>query len=242
MSFPQGAALYSQNAGIVPAGLNNVLVLQSAPTSSTINGPAGALLVGQRAVVPNSSVWELIGFTSGPTGTSANWVQLSSSSGDVLSITGTANQIVASSPTGDVTLSMSANYILGTANQITSTPSSGSTTLSLPSALVAPGSFTALSGNITAANGNLTILTLGRKLSIATGVNSSVGVTSAMSGTPGTVSVSSSAVTTSSQILFSRATAGGTLGNVSISSQTTGNFTLLSDQNETSTFNYLIIN
>jgi hypothetical protein len=108
--FPQGAALYSLNAGVVPGGLNNLLVLATAPTSSTIYGPAGQLLVGQRALVVNDSIWELIGFTSSPTGLSANWVELANSSGEVLSITGTTNQISASSPTGNVTLSLIGPY------------------------------------------------------------------------------------------------------------------------------------
>lgn len=110
MSFPQGAASYSQNAGIVPAGLSNILILQSPPTSSTIYGPAGILLVGQRALVINSSIWELIGFTSGPTGVSANWVELVTSAGGVLSVTGTANQILASPTTGAVVLSLIGPY------------------------------------------------------------------------------------------------------------------------------------
>ena len=67
------------------------------------------------------------------------------------------------------------------------------------------------------------------------------GVTVAMSGTPGSVTVSDAAVKTSSVILFSRKTTGGTPGQVSISAQSAGSFTLLSTGNETSTFNYLVV-
>lgn len=71
----------------------------------------------------------------------------------------------------------------------------------------------------------------------------SVGVTGAMSGDPGAVTVTSTAITTSSIILYARATGGGTLGNVEISTQTTGSFTLTSSSTtETSTFYYQIIN
>jgi hypothetical protein len=42
--------------------------------------------------------------------------------------------------------------------------------------------------------------------------------------------------------LFSRKTTGGTPGQVSITAQSAGSFTLTSTGNETSTFNYLIIN
>ena len=68
------------------------------------------------------------------------------------------------------------------------------------------------------------------------------GTTAAMSGTPGAVTVSNSAVTSTSQIIFSRKTTNGTPGQVSITAQSSGSFTLTSTGNETSTFNYLIIN
>jgi hypothetical protein len=151
------------------------------------------------------------------------WSLFASASGDIIAIAGTASQIVANT-------------------------AAGTTTLSLPSALIAPGSvaatttLTATLGAITATNGNLVLGTLGNKLVIPAGTNGSVGVTGVMSGSPGAVSVASTAITTSSIILYSRATTGGTPGQVSITSQTTGNFTLTSTGNETSTFNYLIIN
>jgi hypothetical protein len=63
-----------------------------------------------------------------------------------------------------------------------------------------------------------------------------------MSGTPGAVTVTTSAATTSSIILYSRKTTGGTPGQVSITAQPGGSFTLTSTGNETSTFNYQIIN
>jgi type II secretory pathway pseudopilin PulG len=63
-----------------------------------------------------------------------------------------------------------------------------------------------------------------------------------MSGTPGVIAVSTTACTASSVILFSRATTGGTPGQVSITAQSTSGFTLTSTGNETSTFNWLIIN
>jgi hypothetical protein len=138
--------------------------------------------------------------------------------------------------------------IAGTANQITATSAASTVTLSLPSTVIAPGSvaatttLTATLGAITATNGNLVLGTAGNKLSIATGANASVGTTAAMTGSPGTVTVTSTAVTTSSVILFARDTVGGTAGQVSISAQSAGSFTLLSTGNETSTFNYLIIN
>lgn len=71
---------------------------------------------------------------------------------------------------------------------------------------------------------------------------STAGTTAAMAGTPGTIVVSDPTVLSTSLIVFSRKTAGGTLGNVSISAQSAGSFTLLSTGNETSAFNYVVIN
>lgn len=201
-NFPQGAANYSQNAGIVPAGLNNLLVLASAPTSNTIYGPAGLLLVGQRALVINSAIYELIGFSTAGGFLSANWVELSTSSGDVLSVTGTANQI-------------------------TATPTTGNVVLSIPSAFVAPGSITATLGNITATNGNLVLGTAGNKLvstsvgtTITAGANSIGSVTLAS----GTATVATTAVTASSLIITWRQGVGAStaLGDLTIGTITAG--------------------
>lgn len=68
------------------------------------------------------------------------------------------------------------------------------------------------------------------------------GTTGVMSGTPGAVTTSNATVTASSIIIFSRNITGGTPGQVSITAQTAGSFTLTSTGNETSTFNYYVIN
>lgn len=72
----------------------------------------------------------------------------------------------------------------------------------------------------------------------------SIGTTSAMSGTPGSLTVTTSACTVGSQVFVQRATAGGTLGNISVPVATVGagSFVINSDANETSTFFYWIIN
>jgi hypothetical protein len=67
------------------------------------------------------------------------------------------------------------------------------------------------------------------------------GTTDAMTGTPGEVVVTNPLVKATSVIIFNRATTGGTAGQVSITAQTDGSFTLTSSANETSTFNYFII-
>jgi len=123
MSFPApGSASYSANAGITPAGLTNVMYLATAPTSSTIYGPAGLLLVGQVAVVQNSGIYQLIGFSSSSAGLSANWVELATASGDLLNLTG---------DTGTALPSAGSIKLAGTAAQIATAASGSTVTFSL---------------------------------------------------------------------------------------------------------------
>ncbi len=103
-------------------------------------------------------------------------------------------------------------------------------------------SLTATLGNITATNGNLILGTAGNKIVIATGANASVGTSAAMSGTPGAVTVATTACSATAKIFYCRATTGGTPGQVSITAQDGTGFTLTSTGNETSTFNWWIIN
>lgn len=108
--------------------------------------------------------------------------------------------------------------------------------------LTATTTLTATLGAITATNGNLVLGTAGNKIVIPTGSNASVGTSSAMSGTPGAVTVSTTASSATAKIFYSRATTGGTPGQVSITAQDGTGFTLTSTGNETSTFNWWIIN
>lgn len=119
--FNPGATLYSQAFGSVPASLGFPVYVSSAPTSTTTQGPFGPFQIGQVAVWPNNGVFQLIGLSTAGGILSATWVQLSSSSGTILSINGTAAQITAST-------------------------SAGTTTLSLPGAITTPGSLTTTTG------------------------------------------------------------------------------------------------
>lgn len=239
--FNPGATLYSQAFGSVPASLGFPVYVSSAPTSTTTQGPFGPFQIGQVAVWPNNGVFQLIGLSTAGGILSATWVQLSSSSGTILAINGTAAQITASTSAGTTTLSLPAAITAPGSLTTTTTLTSG-TTISAGSTITAGTGITSTAGNITATNGNLVLSTPGNKIDIATGADASTGTTASMTGTPGTVTVTSTAVTLLSIILFSRATTGGTPGQVSISAQSAGSFTLLSTGNETSTFNYLIIN
>lgn len=101
---------------------------------------------------------------------------------------------------------------------------------------------TATTGNITATNGNLVMGTAGNKIIVPTGSNASAGTSAAMSGTPGAVTVATTASSATCLIFYSRNVTGGTPGQVSITAQSGTGFTLTSTGNETSTFNWWIIN
>lgn len=108
--------------------------------------------------------------------------------------------------------------------------------------LTASTTLTATLGAITATNGNLVLGTAGNKIIIPTGSNASVGTSGVMSGTPGAVTVSTTACSATAKIFYCRNVTGGTPGNISITAQDGTGFTLTSTANETSTFNWWIIN
>lgn len=205
------------------------------PTTSDIVGSDGAPYNLLRQWINTTNLTSYVYYGGG------NWVLNSSSTGTLFTMTDTTGTVVTPAA-GNIQLS-------GTANQITVTAGTNKLTFSLPSALVAPGSVTATTtltatlGAITATNGNLVLAAAGNKLVIhaTTAASDSVGTTAAM--TSGAVTITSSAITASSKIIYSRRLLGTVGGNVSITAQTGGSATLTSDQaTETSTFDYLIIN
>lgn len=171
---------------------------------------------------------------------SGNWIAMGSgATGGVVTLTGTSGGAL--SPTaGNIN-------ILGTANQMAFAGSGSTLTGSLSATLVAPGSVTATTtltatlGAITATNGNMVLGTAGNKIVITKGSNASNGLSSAM--TAGAVTVATTACSATANVFYSRATTGGTPGQVSITAQDGTGFTLTSTSNtETSTFNWWIIN
>ena len=243
MTIQPGANLYTAGFGLRPENVEVPHIDVRIPNNMDTIWP-----IGKRWIDLNVGEYTLIGLSSVGGITTANWVLLGTSGGALNTLTADSGGPI--SPTA-------ANInILGTANQITTTGSGSTITVSIPATFIAPGSIaatttltggtgvTATSGNLTATNGNLVLSGAGNKLVIhgTTAASDSVGTSAVMSGTPGTVTITSSAVTTSSVILFARNVTGGTPGQVSISAQSAGSFTLLSTGNETSTFNYLIIN
>ena len=182
-----------------------------------------------------------------------------------ITIAGTASQITTAGAGSTITLSLPA--AITAPGSITATTTIHSTTTmtagtgltvttgnlvvssgnisTTAGSITASTTLTATLGNITATNGNLSLGTAGNKISIATGSNASVGTSTNLSGTPGTLLVSTSAVKTGSIIFLSRNTVGGTLGNLSAPSASiidSTSFVINSDANETSTINWWIVN
>jgi hypothetical protein len=208
-----------------------------------------------------SATWVITGGGSGALATLTGDTGTATPSAGNIKIAGTANQITTTASGSTVTLALAGPYtpatytahgVLigeGAGSIVATTP--GATGQALMGNTGADPSFTgspSFSGsvtaatNITATNGNLSLGTAGNKIIIATGSNASVGTSAAMSGTPGAVTVATTASSATAKIFYSRATAGGTLGNVSITAQDGTGFTLTSTGNETSTFNWWIIN
>jgi hypothetical protein len=110
--------------------------------------------------------------------------------------------------------------------------------------LTASTTLTATLGAITATNGNLVLGTAGNKLSIATGANASVGTSAAM--TAGSITIATTAVTSSSIIQLTHNTLGGTIGILSVptASIVAGTSFIINSSSalDTSTVNWLIIN
>lgn len=76
-----------------------------APVSTDTN-----YFLGQEWVWPNNGIWFLVGLSSTGGVLTATWEEVTSSTGTVLSVTGTANQILASPTTGNVVLSFIGPY------------------------------------------------------------------------------------------------------------------------------------
>lgn len=240
---PQAETLYGLPQPL-QTGLIVPIIAKRDPTSLDTGYPLGQ--TWDNKVL--NTYWVLTSVAAG----AANWEELTpNGSGSLGSLTG---------DTGTATPSAGNIQIAGTAAQITTAASGSTVTLSLPSAITAPGSLsttttlhsgtsfsaattiTATLGNITATNGNIVLGTLGNKFIVPTGTNASAGTSGVMSGTPGAVTVATTASSATAKIFYSRATTGGTPGQVSITAQDGTGFTLTSTGNETSTFNWWIIN
>lgn len=229
------------------------IITTRAPATTDTRYPLGQNWVN----TSTGSAYQLTTVSAG----SATWVLLGSSSGAVDSVLGTTNQITvttagnvatASLPSAitapgslTTTTSLAATTTVTAGTGITATTGNITATAGAVSAnttVTAGTTVTATLGNITATNGNLVMGTAGNKIIVPTGANASAGTSAAMTGTPGAVTVATTACSATAKVFYCRATTGGTPGNVSITAQDGTGFTLTSTGNETSTFNWWIIN
>lgn len=220
MTFQPGANLYTQGFGSRPEKVEVPHYSNRVPSTQDWNYP-----IGKEWIYVGNSIWKLLSISSSLNINTANWVEIATSTGAILSVAGTANQITATTASGAVTLSIPSGFVA-------------------PTSITATTTLTATLGNITATNGNLVLGTAGNKISIATGVNASAGTTAAL--TAGAIVVSTTAITANSLVFF----ATNALGTVTIpqsyrvSARTPGtSFTIQSsDATDTSTVNWFIIN
>lgn len=179
--FPVNQNFLSANAGL--SNGNNPcfpMYLTSAPTSQTIYAPYGIVQIGQIAIVPAVGAWICIGLIAASTGLTATWEQLVSSTGDVLSVTGTANQITASPTTGNVVLTIPATFIAPGSIASTTTMTAGTgLTVTTGNAVVSAGNITATLGNISATAGSVSA---GTTVTGGTGVTATTGAVTATAG------------------------------------------------------------
>jgi trimeric autotransporter adhesin len=257
---PQTTPFYGGGQVLNPA---NVIKTSGAPSSKLTEDGIGTIAVDNAAanaymLVSKSGgvdTWDLIAGSSAGLTSLTGDSGTATASGGSIKLAGTANEITTTAASHTVTLSLPS--AITAPGSLTTTTSLAATTtvtggtgvtattgnvVATAGAVNAGTSMTATLGNITATNGNVVLGTAGNKLVIATGSNASVGTSGAMSGTPGAVTVATTASSATAKIFYARATAGGTLGNVSITAQDGTGFTLTSTGNETSTFNWWIIN
>ena len=156
--------------------------------------------LGQEWVWPNNGIWFLIGLSTAGAVTTANWQQAVSSSGDILAIVGTNNQVAASTSSGTSTLSLPSSVI---------TPGSLATTTTLTGGT----GITATTGNITATTGNFVASAAGAGIVLNSGTSS--GTTAAtLNGRSGQITITTPSIAAGAQFTF-------TITNSSVTASTT---------------------
>lgn len=266
MPIQPNANLYTLGFGNRPENVEVPHLDTRAPASGDIR-PVGKRWINQSSNAEYSctsltasngsttATWTQLGLSAGPLNTlTADSGGALSPSGNNLTLAGTAGQITSSGSGSTITFALASSLTAPGSVTTTTTLTAGTgLTVSAGGAAIVGNStitgslttsttLTATLGAITATNGNLVLGTAGNKIVIPTGSNASVGTSAAMSGTPGAVTVATTACSATAKIFYSRATTGGTPGNVSITAQDGTGFTLTSTANETSTFNWWIIN
>lgn len=161
--FQQGAVLNVVSFGLRPESVEVPYYANRAPASTDTRGNGGAFPLGKQWLFVGDSLWYLLSFSTTNGIVSANWIQVIGSSGNIISILGTANQITATTVAGVTTLSIPATFIAPGSIASTTTIAAG-TALSSGTTITAGTSITATLGNITATNGNFVASTAGTGL------------------------------------------------------------------------------
>ncbi len=224
---------------VTMAGTANQITTTGGLNSLTFSIPAAFIAPG--SIVATTTIASTTTLTAG---TSLS-VTTSAVIGTTLTATGGLTTLAALTQVGTTLINASGAAVTTIGTGGTGAVNIGNATgnTAVTGSLTASTTLTATSGAITATNGNLVLAAAGNKLVIhaTTAANDSVGTTDAM--ILGAVTITSTAITTSSKIIYSRRTLGTAMGNVSITAQAAGSAVLTSDAGtETSTFDYLIIN
>lgn len=184
------------------------VVLGRSPTIADFKYPIGQEWINDS----NGTAYILVNITAN----SGTWLQFGGSSG-LVTLEGDSGGII-NPITGNISL-------LGTANEITTIGSASTITFSIPSTFITPGtiasvgsitagtSITSTSGNMTATNGNLVLGSAANKListSVGSGATAGANSIGQVTLIAGTITVTTTAVTSSSIIILSRASVGST--------------------------------
>lgn len=226
---------FATNTGAIVSvvGTANQVTVTTAGVVATVSLPSAITTPGSLTTTTTLASGTTLTAGTGLTVTTGNAVV---SAGN---ITATLGNIAATAGSVSAGTTVTAGTTMTAGTGITSTTGN---IVATAGAVNAGTSMTATLGNITATNGNLVMGTAGNKIIVPTGSNASAGVSGNMSGTPGAVTVATTACSSTAIVFFSRKTTGGTPGQVSITAQDGTGFTLTSTGNETSTFNWWIIN
>jgi hypothetical protein len=242
-------------AGTVTSVTGTASQITSTPTTGAVVVSLPASITTPGSLTTTTSLAATTTVTAG-TGITATTGNIVASTGNITATAGniaaTAGSVSAGSTvtagtgitatTGNIAASSGNVSASGTVTGGTGVTATTGNVSATAGAVNAGTSMTATLGNITATNGNLVMGTIGNKIIVPTGSNASAGTTGVMSGTPGAVTQATTACSATAKVFYCRATTGGTLGNVSITAQDGTGFTLTSTGNETSTFNWWIIN
>ena len=244
--FQPGSNLYTQGNGSRAENVEVPVIQSRAPATSDSDYPVGKVWVDST----NNASYILTSLSSSGGTVFGTWTAQGGGAAQVSTLSGDTGTATPSS--GDI-------EIAGTSNQLTTAATGATVTLSLPTSLTAPGSVTATTsitavlGDITATNGDFVLSTAGNKLNIAAGSNASVGQSTL---TAGTVTVSTTAVTSNSLIFLTRGSIGSTgaaaTGNLAVGTITNGTSFVINSLDPTdatalattdvSDINWLIIN